>query len=146
MSVEITNGTGPKVLLVEDDPAIRNLLGQWLKREGFAVVAAADGMEACNAATSERPDLALVDLMLPKRDGYSVLMYLRSREALRDLIEGRRHRSGIGQLEGYREGAAAHRLDLLHGRLGLLGILSIRQRTVRTLGGETQRDAAPDPP
>lgn len=85
MAVEITNGAGPKVLIVDDDPVIRSLLGQVLKKEGFAVVAASDGMEACSAATSERPDLALVDLLLPKRDGYSVLMYLRSREALRQL-------------------------------------------------------------
>jgi DNA-binding response OmpR family regulator len=85
MSVEITNGPGPKVLVVDDDPVTRSLLGQCLKREGFAVVAATDGMEACTAATSERPDLALVDLLLPRRDGYSVLMYLRSRETLRDL-------------------------------------------------------------
>jgi DNA-binding response OmpR family regulator len=63
----------------------RSLLGQCLKREGFAVVAASDGIEACSAASSERPDLALVDLLLPRRDGYSVLLYLRSREALRDL-------------------------------------------------------------
>jgi two-component system, OmpR family, response regulator len=85
MTVEITSGAGPKVLVVDDDPVTRSLLGQCLKREGFAVVAASDGMEACSAATSERPDLALVDLLLPRRDGYSVLMYLRSREALRDL-------------------------------------------------------------
>jgi two-component system response regulator MprA len=85
MILEPAKGSGPKVLIADDDPVTRSLLGQCLKREGFAVVAAADGIEACSAATSERPDLALVDLLLPRRDGYSVLLYLRSRESLRDL-------------------------------------------------------------
>jgi len=85
MSLEITAGAGPKVLIADDDPVTRSLLHQVLKREGFAVVAATDGIEACSAAESERPDLVLIDLLLPRRDGYSALMYLRSREALRDL-------------------------------------------------------------
>jgi len=85
MSLEITRGTGPKVLIADDDPVTRALLGQVLKREGFAVVAATDGIEACSAAESEHPDLALIDLLLPRRDGYSALLYLRSRESLREL-------------------------------------------------------------
>lgn len=85
MSLEITDGAGPKVLIADDDPVIRSLLAQVLKREGFAVVTAMNGIEACAAAESEHPDLALIDLLLPRRDGYSALMYLRSREALREL-------------------------------------------------------------
>jgi DNA-binding response OmpR family regulator len=85
MSLKITDGAGPKVLIADDDPVIRSLLAQVLKRERFSVVAATNGIEACAAAESEHPDLALIDLLLPRRDGYSALMYLRSREALREL-------------------------------------------------------------
>lgn len=85
MSLECSDGAGPKVLIADDDPVTRSVLSQVLKREGYAVVSAADGVEACSAAESERPGLALIDLLLPRRDGYSVLLYLRSREALRDL-------------------------------------------------------------
>src|SRR5688572_31823461 len=72
-----------KVLVADDDPVTRSLLGQCLKNEGFLVVAASDGIEACSAAAAEKPDVALVDLLLPRRDGYSVLLHLRSCDATR---------------------------------------------------------------
>src|SRR5262249_17632573 len=49
----------------------------------FKVLVAADGVEACSVAIAEKPDVALVDLLLPRRDGYSVLLHLRSRETTR---------------------------------------------------------------
>src|SRR5207249_3882812 len=63
----------------------RTLLSQCFKKEGFAVGLAADGVEACSAALSDKYDVALVDLLLPRRDGYSVLLFLRSREETRAL-------------------------------------------------------------
>jgi len=72
-----------KVLIADDDPVTRSLLSQCLRNEGFDVVAAADGVEACASALVDTPDLALLDLLLPRRDGYSTLLHLRSREATR---------------------------------------------------------------
>ena len=66
------------VLVVEDDPKIVNLLGLYLKREGFNVASAADGREALEAATRIRPSLIILDLMLPHMDGVEVCRRLRA--------------------------------------------------------------------
>lgn len=83
--MDMAKAGGRKVLIADDDPVTRSLLGQWLKNEGFEILGAADGVEACSVAAKENPQLALVDLLLPRRDGYSVLLHLRSREATREL-------------------------------------------------------------
>lgn len=72
-----------KILIAEDDPAIRRLASECLTRRGHDVVQAADGVQACAAAESEKPDLILLDLLLPRRDGYTVLLFLRSRPETR---------------------------------------------------------------
>src|SRR5438552_13211411 len=66
------------VLVVEDDANIVNLLGLYLKREGFNVASAADGREALDAATRIRPSLIILDLMLPHMDGVEVCRRLRA--------------------------------------------------------------------
>ena len=66
------------VLVVEDDSKIVNLLGLYLKREGFNVASAADGREALDAATRIRPSLIILDLMLPHMDGVEVCRRLRA--------------------------------------------------------------------
>ena len=57
------------VLIVEDDPKIVNLLRLYLEREGFAVSSAADGAAGLEAVDRLRPDLVILDLMLPQVDG-----------------------------------------------------------------------------
>jgi two-component system alkaline phosphatase synthesis response regulator PhoP len=69
----------PKLLIVEDEPALALGLRDCFEMEGFAVVTAADGEEAIVLATGEEPDLILLDVMLPKRDGWSVCEILRER-------------------------------------------------------------------
>ncbi len=66
-----------RVLIVEDEETLRMALGDALRAEGFAVLEAADGEEGLALALAEGPDLILLDLMLPKRDGFSVLRALR---------------------------------------------------------------------
>ena len=61
-----------KVLIVDDEQAIRDVLVYNLKKEGYETIEAADGAEAVNMALEERPDLMLLDIMLPKLDGLSV--------------------------------------------------------------------------
>lgn len=69
--------TAPNVLIVEDEAPLRMALQDALEAEGFQVRAARDGEEGLNAALREDPDVILLDLMLPKRDGFSVLKALR---------------------------------------------------------------------
>jgi DNA-binding response OmpR family regulator len=65
------------ILLVEDDPSIARGLSMNLGLEGFRAVAAADGEEALRLAQSQRPDLIVLDLMLPRVDGLEVIRRLR---------------------------------------------------------------------
>lgn len=66
-----------KILVVEDDPDMAELLRFNLKTEGYALGTATDGIEALKKAQSIRPDLILLDLMLPELDGFAVCEILR---------------------------------------------------------------------
>ena len=61
-----------RILIVEDEQDIRELLAYNLEKEGYATVQAADGKEGLELARSRKPDLILLDLMLPKMDGLAV--------------------------------------------------------------------------
>jgi DNA-binding response OmpR family regulator len=66
------------VLVVDDEPSILDIITAYLKREGFAVVTAADGLAALASAQRVRPDLVILDLMLPGLDGIEVCRRLRA--------------------------------------------------------------------
>ncbi|QAY67105.1 response regulator transcription factor [Paenibacillus protaetiae] len=66
-----------KILIVDDDPNIRELVGLFLKREGFEVLEAHDGMDALKHLESVKPDLAVVDVMMPRMDGFTLCEELR---------------------------------------------------------------------
>jgi DNA-binding response OmpR family regulator len=68
---------GASVLLVDDEPMVRDVLMRYLTAEGFAVGVAADGEEALARIEEGLPDLVLLDLMLPKIDGYEVFTRIR---------------------------------------------------------------------
>ena len=61
-----------KILLVDDEPNIVILLEARLKANGYEVLSAGDGLTALEKAKKEKPDLIILDLMLPKMDGYKV--------------------------------------------------------------------------
>ncbi len=66
----------PKILIVDDEKDIRDLLDFNLKREGYRIYKARDGLEALEQAKSRKPDLILLDIMLPHKDGFEVLREL----------------------------------------------------------------------
>lgn len=72
----------PKILVVDDEPMVREVLSQYLAADGFEVVEAGDGDAAVAAVTDEMPDLVLLDLMLPKRNGLDVLGFIRGTSAM----------------------------------------------------------------
>ena len=65
------------VLIVDDEPMLRNLLSRLLRMEGYDVVEAEDGQVALELIEKRQPDLVLLDVMLPARDGLDVLGDLR---------------------------------------------------------------------
>lgn len=66
-----------RILLVEDDEDTRYALGMLFEMEGFDVITAADGEEAYSHAVSERPDLIVTDINMPKVDGLSLIKMIR---------------------------------------------------------------------
>lgn len=60
------------ILVIEDNPAYQRLLKKWLERKGYLCSIAPDGMEGLNAARRLKPDLIVLDLLLPKMDGLQV--------------------------------------------------------------------------
>ena len=73
------------VLVVDDDEHTRNLLRDLCESSGFRVAQAEDGNEAWDKILAEKPDLVLLDLMMPRRDGFSVLKGVRERTELAEL-------------------------------------------------------------
>jgi DNA-binding response OmpR family regulator len=70
-----------QVLLVEDDRFLRKAAEAMLKKNGFIVRTAADGEEGLHAAQAERPDIILLDLIMPKIQGFEVLERLKADDA-----------------------------------------------------------------
>ena len=73
----MTDMAGASVLVVDDEPMVREVLERYLAAEGFSVGIATDGEEALTRFGQDEPDLVLLDLMLPKLDGYEVFRRIR---------------------------------------------------------------------
>ncbi|MGE5139132.1 MAG: response regulator transcription factor [Rudaea sp.] len=71
-----------RILVVDDDKQIVRLLKSYLEQSGFGVLTAFDGESAMRAIRAERPDLIVLDLMLPGRDGWEITRWARSDESL----------------------------------------------------------------
>lgn len=79
------NGAKPNILLVDDEPGIVKMVARRLEAQGYAVRIASDGEEALHEVEMERPDLLILDVMLPKIDGFEVCRRLKGSEATHDI-------------------------------------------------------------
>lgn len=75
-----------QVLLVEDEPVIAQVLKDTLELCGFAVSVAANGVEGWSSFMNQRPDICLLDIMLPRKDGYALLKDIRTVDELIPVI------------------------------------------------------------
>lgn len=75
-----------KILIADDEPNILISLEYLMKREGFEVHLARDGLEALAALQRERPDLVLLDVMMPHKTGFEVCQALRADEGLANTL------------------------------------------------------------
>ena len=74
-----------KILVVDDEPSIVRLLKARLEASQYEVITAKDGQEAIEKTNQEKPDLIILDIMLPKIDGYTVASMLKADENTRDI-------------------------------------------------------------
>jgi DNA-binding response OmpR family regulator len=79
----VTTNERPLILVADDDPDILALVSFRLERAGYDVVAATNGEEAVDIAIARRPDLAILDVMMPRLDGYEATRRLREQEGTR---------------------------------------------------------------
>jgi len=70
--------TGKKVLIVDDDPDILDAISMVLESHGYQVILARDGVECLDRLSSEKPHLMILDLLMPKMDGFAVYKELQS--------------------------------------------------------------------
>jgi len=75
-----------KVLIADDEPDILEILKYNLEREGYQVITAKDGNEALDKAKVYHPDLVVLDMMMPRKNGMEVLELLRAQAAFRDTL------------------------------------------------------------
>ncbi len=78
--------TQKKILIADDEPNILISLEFLMKREGYTVVLARDGQEALSVIAGERPDLVLLDVMMPIKTGFDVCHEVRANDALKDTL------------------------------------------------------------
>jgi DNA-binding response OmpR family regulator len=77
----MSHGAGPLILVIEDDPAIRLGLAKSLSFEGYRVIEAHDGEQGLEQVFQSRPDLVVLDLMLPRLNGYEVCRTIRKHDS-----------------------------------------------------------------
>lgn len=96
-----------KVLVVDDQPHIVRLIQVNLEKEGLQVSTAGDGVEGLEKIHEERPDLVILDVIMPRKDGFQVLREIKGDEALADIpvimLTVKTHNADI--VEGLKEGA-----------------------------------------
>ena len=78
-----TDNAGPVILAADDDEDILELVTFRLERSGYTVLQARDGEEAFQLAKEKKPDLAVLDVMMPKMDGFELTRRLRAEETTR---------------------------------------------------------------
>ena len=99
------------ILIIEDDKFLRELIAQKLIKEGFEISEAVDGEEGMKKVKEEKPDLVLLDLILPGIDGFEVLSRMREESALASIPVI--ILSNLGQREDVEKGLRMGAVDYL---------------------------------
>lgn len=74
-----------RILIIEDDPSLQKILQEFLGADGFGTIEAMDGEKGADLARSEKPDIILLDIILPKKDGYEVLKELKENQETKNI-------------------------------------------------------------
>ncbi len=140
-----------KILVVDDEPDIRELIAYNLSKEGYEVTIAADGKEAVEQAKKQHPDLVLLDMMMPVMDGIAVCRTLRRLPQFKDtfIVFLTARSEETAELGGFEAGADDYITKPIKPRILLSRISAILRRNVTEvlLSGEklTVKDIIIDP-
>ncbi len=74
-----------KILFIEDEPTLQKAIGRYLEQEGYEIENALDGELGIEMAKKDKPDLILLDIILPKKDGFEVLKELKEDEGTKNI-------------------------------------------------------------
>jgi len=74
-----------KVLIIEDDRSLQNAMIEMLGQENYQIISAFDGEEGLQKLAAEKPDLILLDIILPKKDGYELLAEIKRDETTKNI-------------------------------------------------------------
>jgi len=80
-----TMAEAKRIMIVDDDMTLRELYEERVKAEGYTIISASDGEEAFEKALKEKPDLILLDIMMPKINGIDVMKMLREKDETKDI-------------------------------------------------------------
>jgi CheY-like chemotaxis protein len=136
------------IFLVEDDPVVVKVYGAKFEREGFHVEVAEDGLIALKMLSTAKPDIVVLDLMMPKLNGVDVLKYIRSTPALKAtpvIILSNAHMTSLAQ-EAAAIGAEKALLKSSCTPIQLLKVINGLLSGVAVESDPTQRLAVPAPP
>jgi DNA-binding response OmpR family regulator len=125
----------PTILLVEDDATLADTLRYNLERESYTVISASDGMTALELARSGNPDIVVLDVMLPRLDGFSVCRILRKESSVPVIMLTARQ-DEVDRIAGLELGADDYLTKPFSVGELLARIRAILRRTDRTTGLE----------
>jgi len=127
-----------RILVADDDPVLQRLLLHTLKLEGYDVVTASDGNQTLEAVTRDRPDLVILDVMMPEMDGWSVARAIR-KESDVPLIFLTARIDDIDQVTGLEIGADEYVTKPFSPRVLVARVRALLRRTHGELGSEPTR-------
>ncbi|MBN1595686.1 response regulator [candidate division FCPU426 bacterium] len=111
----------PKILVIDDEKGLRDMLHFTLSKEGYDVITAASGMEGIQMASSEMPDIAIIDIKMPKMDGIEVLDKIKEVTPDLEVIMA----TGYGTMESAIESLRKGALDYIHKPFNLHELLAV---------------------
>lgn len=135
--------TQPSVLVVDDDPELRSLLETYLGRQGFAVRTLPDARELDRRIERERPDLIVLDLMMPGEDGLSVCRRLRANHEQIPIIMLTARSDDIDRILGLEMGADDYLGKPFNPRELVARIQAVLRRFAQLPPGSPQGDSEP---
>ena len=131
----------PLILIVEDEPSIAEVVSLYLKRAGYRVLLSSDGQAALNLLQTQVPDLVILDLMLPKMDGFELTRWLRNQSDV-PIIMLTARRDEIDRIAGLEMGADDYILKPFSPQEVVSRVRAVLRRTRAIASSPTEKPLA----